>query len=255
MGRYLPRSHECMTVVTPEPVRLAKLMAERGLASRGEADRMIARGWVRVNGRVAQSGERALPDARIELSAEADAQRATATTVVLHKPRGFTSAADETGGASVIGLLTSAACRPERAVHRAEDAMLDLRALGLRVAGRLAVDDTGLVVFTSDSALARRLSEPATIEQWNLHIRSRDGTEDDTRIAQALRDALPQLQLSAAAQGQWRVVTPALRKGQWSALADARGWVIDALRVARGEVTLGDQPEATWRVWRSPHAL
>lgn len=237
--------------VTPEPVRLAKLMAERGLASRGEADRMIARGWVRVNGRIAHSGERALPDAHIELSAEADAQRAAAITVVLHKPRGFTSAPDESGGASVLGLLTAAA-------HRAggTDAPPDLRALGLRVAARLAVDETGLVVYTNDSALARRLSEPTTVEQWRVqvHLRGRaaNALEDFERIEATLRHRLPDARIDRGEAGHWVVSTPALRKGHWSALAEEHGWVVDAVRIARGEVTLDDQPEASWRVWRAP---
>lgn len=239
-------------MTAPELVRLAKLMAERGLASRGEADRMIARGWVRVNGRVAQSGERALPDAHIELSAEADAQRAAAITVVLHKPRGFTSAPDETGGASVLSLLTAAA-------HRSVDtgAPPDLRSLGLRVAARLAVQETGLVVYTNDSALARRLSEPTTLEQWQLHVRAQDGApnavEDTAQIEQTLRRSVPDGRFNVGAAGRWVVSTPALRKGHWSALAEEHGWVVDAVRLARGEVALADQPEATWRVWRAPH--
>ncbi|RYZ69979.1 MAG: pseudouridylate synthase, partial [Proteobacteria bacterium] len=38
--------------MSQEPVRLSKLMAERGLCSRREADELIAKGWVRVDGEV-----------------------------------------------------------------------------------------------------------------------------------------------------------------------------------------------------------
>ena len=51
--------------------RLSKLMAERGLCSRREADSYIERGWVKVDGEVATLGLRVSPDARIELLAQA----------------------------------------------------------------------------------------------------------------------------------------------------------------------------------------
>ena len=47
-------------------VRLSKVMAERGLASRREADEWIEAGWVRVNGQVAVLGQRVAPDVRID---------------------------------------------------------------------------------------------------------------------------------------------------------------------------------------------
>ncbi len=46
-------------------VRLSKVMAERGLASRREADEWIEAGWVSVNGRAAVLGQRVASDAAI----------------------------------------------------------------------------------------------------------------------------------------------------------------------------------------------
>jgi ribosomal 50S subunit-recycling heat shock protein len=96
-----------------EPQRLSKLLAQRGIASRSEADRMIERGWVSVNGRVAQSGDRALPDAVITLSPEAQERLQSTVTVLLNKPRGFVSAPDETGGARAMSLLVGEAVPQE----------------------------------------------------------------------------------------------------------------------------------------------
>ena len=42
----------------PELVRLSKRMSELGLASRREADAFIEKGWVLVDGKVAQLGEK-----------------------------------------------------------------------------------------------------------------------------------------------------------------------------------------------------
>jgi 23S rRNA pseudouridine2604 synthase len=47
-------------------IRLSKLMAERGLCSRREADRYIERGWVEVDGQIIDElGTRVDPSAKI----------------------------------------------------------------------------------------------------------------------------------------------------------------------------------------------
>ncbi len=52
-------------------IRLNKRMAELGMASRREADEWIGKGWVRVNGKVAEMGMQVLPDVRIEIDRQA----------------------------------------------------------------------------------------------------------------------------------------------------------------------------------------
>ena len=53
-----------------EPIRLSKLMSERGLCSRREADTYIERGWVWVDGqRVSELGTKVDPDCAIRLDA------------------------------------------------------------------------------------------------------------------------------------------------------------------------------------------
>ena len=56
-------------------VRLNKRMAELGMASRREADDWIAKGWVKVNGQVAEMGLQVAPDARIEIDKAAKGQQ------------------------------------------------------------------------------------------------------------------------------------------------------------------------------------
>ena len=78
-------------------VRVSKLLAERAMASRREADEWIDAGWVKVDGRVAVLGERALPDARIELDPRARDEQARRVTILLHKPIGYVSGQAEDG--------------------------------------------------------------------------------------------------------------------------------------------------------------
>ena len=73
----------------PGSMRLSKRMSELGLASRREADEWIAKGWVRVDGRiVAELGSRVLPEQRITVDAKASNQQAQRVTVLLNKPVG-----------------------------------------------------------------------------------------------------------------------------------------------------------------------
>ena len=71
-------------------VRISKLMAERGLCSRRDADQYIARGWVFVDGRrVSELGTRADPAAVITLDRQAQANQQSRLTILLHKPIGY----------------------------------------------------------------------------------------------------------------------------------------------------------------------
>src|SRR5206468_4737233 len=79
-------------------LRLSKRMSELGLASRREADEWIARGWVRVDGRVvAELGSRVLPSQHITIDARARNAQAQLVTVLLNKPVGYVSGQAEDG--------------------------------------------------------------------------------------------------------------------------------------------------------------
>src|SRR5574340_1035050 len=102
-------------------VRLSKVMADRGMCSRREADALIEKGWVFVDGeRVAELGTRIRPDARITLAPEARARQARQVTLLLHKPVGYVSGQPEPGFKPALALITATrscwSCRLRRAV-------------------------------------------------------------------------------------------------------------------------------------------
>ena len=82
-----------------EKIRLQKILADCGIASRRKAEELITQGRVRVNGKIAMLGDKAnmLKD-KITVNGRKVAAVKTKTYIMLHKPRGFvTTMSDEMG--------------------------------------------------------------------------------------------------------------------------------------------------------------
>src|SRR5689334_10439691 len=93
--------------MSDEPIRLSKLMAQRGICSRREADAFIEQGLVLVNGAIVnQLGTKVSPDAEIKLAAEARTRQSHLVTIILHKPISYVSAQPEDNYQPAIKLIT-----------------------------------------------------------------------------------------------------------------------------------------------------
>ena len=95
--------------MSEELTRLSKLMAQRGICSRREADAFIEQGLVVVDGVIiSQLGTKVSPDAEIKLSPKASKQQNNLVTIILHKPIGYVSAQPEDNYQPAIKLITRA---------------------------------------------------------------------------------------------------------------------------------------------------
>jgi len=147
-------------------MRLNKLMAERGMASRREADAWIGKGWVKVNGRFAEMGMQVAADVKIEIDKEAQGQQAKQVTVLINKPLGLVSGQAEDGHEPAITLV-----RPQNrwAEDNARFFFHPSQLKSLVPAGRLDIDSTGLLVLTQDGRVARKLiGEDSVMEKEYL---------------------------------------------------------------------------------------
>ena len=234
--------------------RLQKLVAAAGLCSRREAETWLREGRVRVNGDLAQLGDRADPACdRISVDGQPLALPRTTLTLLLNKPPGVLSTCHDTHGRpTVLDLLP-----PE------------LRR-GLHPVGRLDADSRGALLLSNDGDLTLRLTHPryghrktyqvwvegwpwpATLERWRagvpldglpsqpvelhrlrhhrgatlLELVLREGRNRQIRrtaeilghpVLDLRRIAVGPLQLGDLAEGSWREVEP----GEWGPLADA----------------------------------
>ena len=147
-------------------LRLNKRMAELGLASRREADEWIGKGWVKVNGKVAEMGMQVTPDVKIDIDKQATGAQAKQVTVLINKPLGLVSGQAEDGHQPAITLV-----QPQNrwAEDNARFFFHPSQLKSLVPAGRLDIDSTGLLVLTQDGRVARQLiGEDATMEKEYL---------------------------------------------------------------------------------------
>lgn len=237
----------------PDGVRVSKLLAERGLCSRREADRYIERGWVFVDGeRVTELGTRASPDAHISLAAQAQKTQEGLVTILLHKPVGYVSGQPEPGCTPAVVLV-----RPENQVAEAGAPYFRAEHLrGLAPAGRLDVDSTGLLVLTQDGRIARLLigDDAQTEKEYLVRVQGQLD-EDGLRLlnhgleldGHQLRPA----QVKWLNDDQLHFVLREGRKRQIRRMCELVGLkVIGLKRVRIGCVRLADLPPGKWRYLR-----
>lgn len=122
-------------------VRLNKYLADCGVASRRECDKLIAQGDVKVNGKVAVLGTMVDDDDHVTVKDKRVEQKNKNYYIMLHKPKGcVTTVKDDLGRKTVLDLI-------------------DIKAR-LYPVGRLDYDTEGLLILTNDGELANRLTHP-----------------------------------------------------------------------------------------------
>ncbi len=240
-----------------EGVRVSKLITERGLASRREADDWIAAGWVRVNGKPVVLGQRVPADAPIDIDPRARQEQLRSVTVLLHKPIGVVSGQAEDGYEPAVTLITPANRWSE------DRSGITFNAAHLRhlaPAGRLDIDSTGLLVFTQDGRIAKRLigDETRVEKEYLVRVAHPPGGRLPDEQLQRLRHglgldgvALRPAAVSWQNEDQLRFVLREGRKRQIRRMCEQVGLqVLGLKRVRIGSVPLGPLPPGQWRYLR-----
>jgi 23S rRNA pseudouridine2604 synthase len=240
-----------------EMLRLSKLMAQRGLCSRREADAFIEQGLVSVNGVVVDRlGTKVASDVEITLASQAVKKQKDLITIILNKPVGYVSAQPEPGYTPAIQLITVA-----NQFGKGNKRLKPEHLKGLAVAGRLDIDSQGLLLFTQDGRLAKKIiGEESRVEKEyivrvqgalpdeNLRL-LRSGLELDGR-------PLKPAQVEWINRDQLRFVLREGRKRQIRRMCDLVGLKILGLkRVRIGKIKLGDLPEGKWRFLRPEESV
>ncbi|HMO17306.1 MAG TPA: pseudouridine synthase [Oligoflexia bacterium] len=126
-----------------EPVRVQKLLASAGVASRRACEELIKQGRVKVNGALSTLGSKAIPEVDIVTVDGAAVSLPQKVVVVFNKPRGVVTTMNDPEGRPCVGDF--------------------LRSLPIRLfpVGRLDFDVSGLLVLTNDGDFANSLLHPS----------------------------------------------------------------------------------------------
>lgn len=152
-------------------VRLNRFIANSGLCSRREADNLIGRGLIRVNGKVVtEMGTKVKAEDQVEYKDKRLYQEKL-QYVLLNKPKDIITTMDDPEGRKTVFDLTRKACK-ERILP----------------VGRLDRNTTGLLLLTNDGHLADKLTHPSS-EIWKIyevHLDNPVSKSDLMRITQGI---------------------------------------------------------------------
>ena len=151
---------------SPAGEKLQKVMARMGLASRREIEGWISAGRVKVNGAVAGLGQRVdLHDAIAidgRLVKREEAAESVRRVIIYNKPEGEICTRDDPEGRPTVF---------DRLPRPKEGRWINI--------GRLDINTTGLLMFTTDGELANRLMHPSYQMDREYAVRVRGEVDDE----------------------------------------------------------------------------
>jgi 23S rRNA pseudouridine2604 synthase len=226
-------------------------LAQSGVCSRREAETLIAKGLVSIDGDlVSDLGRKIKAGQTLTLADDAQAQLQSQLSIIIHKPVGVVSAQPEEGQIPAIRLATKDALWGDSGgdVVAAPDPKARLAPVG-----RLDLDSRGLLILSEDGVLAKAVIGPASTLEKEYLVQV-DGAITERKLAR-LRHGLEldgrQLrpaQVTLLEPGRLRFILKEGRNRQIRRMCEAVDLrVVDLFRLRIGPVRLGDLPEGCWR--------
>lgn len=234
-----------------EPIRLSKLMSQRGLCSRREADRLIEQGLVLVDGKVVDTlGSKVSANADVRLAPRAQKQQAQRVSIMLNKPVGIVSGQAEDGYTPAVRLIREDSHSAlDRSGLRFSQQHLD----GIAPAGRLDIDSQGLLILTQDGRVAKHIiGENSELEkEYLVRVNQQASARqlDQLRFGLELDGkALKPAKVTQANPEQLKMVLREGKKRQIRRMCELVGLNVAGLkRVRVGQLKLGQLAEGEWR--------
>lgn len=225
-----------------ELVRLQKMLADCGVASRRKSEQLIADGQVKVNGRTAQIGDKVDPYRDKVFVA---GKRITAAAkkkyryIMLHKPRGYITTMDDEMGRKCVAEL----------VADIEERIYPV--------GRLDRESEGMLLMTNDGAFANTVTHPKKHIYKIYRVTVRPGITEEQIIKfetgmeiDGYKTAPAEVRVVKKEEGR-AVLEIVLREGrnrQIRKMCEQLGIEVARLkRVAIGQVKLGMLQPGKWR--------
>lgn len=222
-------------------VRLQKMLADCGVASRRKAEEMIAAGQIKVNGVTAKIGDKVdTKKDKVSVNGKPLDTKVNGVYIMLHKPRGFiTTMSDEMDRKCVAELVSDV---PERVYP----------------VGRLDRESEGLLLMTNDGEFANGITHPSLHMPKTYRVTVRPNVNEDqlTQMAVGMmiegRQTAP-AKVNVVSQQSGRVVLEIVlyegRNRQIRKMCEQLGLEVARLkRIAIGPLRLGMLQPGKWRM-------
>ena len=226
-----------------DPIRLSKRLIELVGCSRREAELFIEGGWVSVDGEVIDEPQFKVTTQKVELDPEAKATAPEPVTIRFHAP----------AGVDVDSAMQSLSAETLSEEHRFSKRPLKGHFLRLTASADLQAKASGLLVFTQDWKILRKLTaDAAKIEQEYVVEVSGDVAEHGlNRLAHGLMykgKELPAVKASWQNENRLRFALKNPQPGIIALFCEAIGLKVVAIRRIRiGGVSIGKVPVGQWR--------
>ncbi|HEX4684316.1 MAG TPA: pseudouridine synthase [Gemmatimonadaceae bacterium] len=226
-------------------VSVPRALSKLGFCSRAQGERLVAAGKVRVNGTVVRDASlRVRPERDVIEVDGARVARVAHVYLMLNKPRGLVTTADDPQGRATI-----------------YDCLRDASLPFVAPVGRLDKASEGLLLLTNDSRWSARLLDPVSHVDKVYHVQVRGAALDSVaqRVAAGVVEHATGERLDVKAIALLRTGT---RSGAWFEVvldegknrqlrrifAEVGVEVRRLIRVAIGPLALGDLPKGAWRM-------
>lgn len=226
-------------------VSIARALSKLGVCSRSEGERLVDAGRVRVGGLVVRDRAHRVSPERDMI--EVDGARVAHVPhvyVMLNKPRGLVTTADDPRGRATVYDVLAGADLPFVAP-----------------VGRLDKASEGLLLLTNDSRWASTLTDPQSHvdKTYHVQVRGTDLDEARARIAEGVSEpatgerltvkSIALLRRGSRGGGWFVIVLDEGRNRQLRRICTVVGLEVQRLvRVAIGPLALGDLGKGAWRM-------
>ena len=275
-----------------EGLRLAKCVASIMSCSRREAEQYIEGGWVTVDGKLVEESQFRVTQQRVEIDKDASLMESGDVTLLLNKPPGVASDQDDDDDDDDDDLETRAQGRERHQRHQRDDSRgtargaarnpapiksamqllnaashfngdpADQRVLKRhfsKLTAGLALETgaSGLVIFTQDWRVARKLDEDAHVMEQELMVEVRGPVAPEIlkRLNHGLIDngqPLPPVKVSASSSSDTattlRIALKGSHPGLIAYLCERVGLeIVSMKRIRVGRVSMTQLPVGQWR--------
>lgn len=217
----------------PDSVRLNKAISDSGSCSRREADKIIEKGRVTINGKLGGLGDRVMPEDEVRVDGKLITENENLVYIMLNKPVGITCTTDTRFKGNVVDFVK----HPER----------------IFPVGRLDKPSEGLLLMTNEGNIVNKILRAGNSHEKEYIVKVDRPVTDDFVIRMGsgipiLDTVTKRCKVERISRFEFRIILVQGLNRQIRRMCEYLGYEVVALkRIRIMNLELGDLPIGEWR--------